>query len=187
MVGRQCARNTRNALQGRAGGLLGLQQLTLTVNRYQVVVLSNQGGLNLKPDPKRAKADQKRISEFKGKVNAVVVGLDIPIRVYAATAKDRFRKPRVGMWEQIVRDAGMQLQDIDLDQSFFVGDAGGRPASAGTRSDHSCCDRCGPNDKEARQDGIDWWQRHGSERGNPVPYAGGVFPKTGGNTVCACF
>lgn len=29
----------------------------------------------------------------------------------------------------------------DLDESFFIGDAGGRPATTSGKADHSCSDR----------------------------------------------
>lgn len=112
--------------------------------RYSLVILSNQGGISFKPDPKKIKADQKRLNEFKGKVNAVIVALDLPITIYAATAKDQYRKPRVGMWQQFLQDSAMTVEHVDLGSSFFVGDAGGRPAASGSRRDFSCSDRYRP-------------------------------------------
>lgn len=67
--------------------------------------------------------------------------LDLPISIYAATAKDEFRKPRTGMWRQLLNDHGLAEQPgaIDLDKSMFVGDAAGRSGSA--TKDFSCSDR----------------------------------------------
>ncbi|KAF2266661.1 PNK3P-domain-containing protein [Lojkania enalia] len=110
---------------------------------YFVAVLSNQGGISLKPNPKTVKSDQKRLGDFKGKVSAVLKQLDIPVSVYAATARDQYRKPRVGMWQQLLQDYNIESVDaVDLENSFFVGDAGGRNAVAGgAPKDHSCVDR----------------------------------------------
>lgn len=106
-----------------------------------MAIVSNQGGISLKPDPKTVKSDQKRLSDFKAKVAAVLTQLDIPISVYAATARDQYRKPRSGMWEEMMDDHDLDSSSIDLDNSFFVGDAGGREALPNGVKDHSCVDR----------------------------------------------
>lgn len=110
---------------------------------YVVAVISNQGGISLKPDPKTIKSDQKRLADFKSKVSAVLTQLDLPISIYAATGKDEYRKPRVGMWQEVLDDYDCDSADaIDLENSFFVGDAGGRAAVfRGAVKDHSCVDR----------------------------------------------
>jgi bifunctional polynucleotide phosphatase/kinase len=104
--------------------------------------VSNQGGISLKPDPKTVKSDQKRLADFKTKVSAVMSQLDLPISVYAATARDQYRKPRTGMWGEMLDDHDLDGKNsIDLENSVFVGDAGGREATAGASKDHSCVDR----------------------------------------------
>ncbi|KAJ4400513.1 DNA kinase/phosphatase Pnk1 [Didymella pomorum] len=105
--------------------------------------VSNQGGISFKSDPKTVKSDQKRLADFKGKVSAVVSQLDLPVTVYAATGRDEYRKPRVGMWRELLEDHDLDiLETVDLGNSFFVGDAGGREALAGIAvKDHSCVDR----------------------------------------------
>lgn len=98
----------------------------------------------MKPDPKTVKSDQKRLADFKGKVSAVLAQLDLPLSVYAATARDQYRKPRVGMWQELLEDNDLESEDsVDLQNSFFVGDAGGREAIAAQKvaKDHSCVDR----------------------------------------------
>ncbi|KAL0934347.1 DNA kinase phosphatase pnk1 [Colletotrichum truncatum] len=110
---------------------------------YRVVVLSNQAGLVLHPDPKAKgpkSSSKDRVSAFKQKVNAVLTQLDLPITVYAATEKDFYRKPRPGMWKELCEDYDL-VDEVDLKQSVFVGDAGGRTATAGTAKDFSCSDR----------------------------------------------
>lgn len=83
------------------------------------------------------------MADFKSKVSAVFSQLDLPVTVYAATGRDEYRKPRVGMWRQLLDDHGLDVMEtVDLENSFFVGDAGGREAVAGrTVKDHSCVDR----------------------------------------------
>jgi bifunctional polynucleotide phosphatase/kinase len=104
--------------------------------------VSNQGGISLKPDPKTIKSEQKRLADFKTKVSAVMNQLDLPISVYAATARDQYRKPRTGMWGEMLDDYDLDgTHSLDLENSVFVGDAGGREATAGAGKDHSCVDR----------------------------------------------
>jgi bifunctional polynucleotide phosphatase/kinase len=70
--------------------------------------------------------------------------LDIPISVYAATEKDVFRKPRTGMWKELLEDYDIHLPgDLNLEDSIFIGDAGGRLAERGRPKDFSCSDRYG--------------------------------------------
>jgi bifunctional polynucleotide phosphatase/kinase len=112
------------------------------LHSYLVAIVSNQGGISLKPDPKTIKSDQKRLADFKSKVSAVFNQLDIPISVYAATARDEYRKPRTGMWDEMLDEYDLDsAHSVDLENSFFVGDAGGREALNGGAKDHSCVDR----------------------------------------------
>ncbi|KAI4132017.1 MAG: hypothetical protein LQ347_002725 [Umbilicaria vellea] len=105
-------------------------------------VSTNQGGISLRSDPKTVKSDQKRLSDFKAKVSLVFAQLDFPIAIYAATARDQYRKPRTGMWHELIEDLDLDIGDgPDLAGSFFIGDAGGRQAASGGRGDHSCSDR----------------------------------------------
>jgi bifunctional polynucleotide phosphatase/kinase len=116
--------------------------LDIACDRYVVAVLSNQAGISLKPDPKTIKSDQKRLADFKAKVSAVFTQLELPISVYAATSHDQYRKPRVGMWEELCEDHDLEgAEAVDRDESFFVGDAAGREASGRRVKDFSCGDR----------------------------------------------
>jgi bifunctional polynucleotide phosphatase/kinase len=103
-----------------------------------IVVVSNQAGLSLKTDPK---SSRKRLSTFKDKASAVLNQLDMPISIYAATEKDIYRKPRLGMWTELLDDYDISSNDLDLKNSIFVGDAAGRHAEAGKPKDFSCSDR----------------------------------------------
>ncbi|KAH8596458.1 polynucleotide kinase 3 phosphatase-domain-containing protein [Bisporella sp. PMI_857] len=108
---------------------------------FRVVVISNQGGISLKADTKGPKAHLTKLITFKSKVAAVFNQLDIPISIYAATDRDIFRKPRTGMWAELLDDYDIAPADLDLANSIFVGDAGGREAGGGKAKDFSCSDR----------------------------------------------
>ncbi|KAL8727639.1 MAG: hypothetical protein Q9181_005634 [Wetmoreana brouardii] len=99
---------------------------------YLITILSNQGSIGLKSDPKSVKSDQKSLSNFKSKANSVFNQLDIPIVLLAASARDQYRKPRTGMWTELLEELDLEGEDgLDLAASFFVGDAGGRAARSG--------------------------------------------------------
>ncbi|OWP01550.1 polynucleotide kinase 3 phosphatase [Marssonina coronariae] len=108
---------------------------------FRVVIVSNQGGISLKPDIKAPKSSLSKLSLFQSKVSAVLGQLDIPISIYAATGKDKYRKPRTGMWTEILDDYDITPGDLDIDNSIFVGDAGGREAFNKQPKDFSCSDR----------------------------------------------
>jgi bifunctional polynucleotide phosphatase/kinase len=104
---------------------------------YVLVIMSNQNGISLRPPanaPKITKGGD-RFTQFKQKAAAVFNNLNLPISIYAATERDRFRKPALGMWFEFVRDHKLEELAVDLGSSIFVGDAGGR------KGDFSCSDR----------------------------------------------
>ncbi|KAI1084551.1 PNK3P-domain-containing protein [Whalleya microplaca] len=115
---------------------------------YRVIILSNQGGLTLHPDPKAKgpKPNKHRVPNFKQKCSSILAQLDIPTTLYAATGRDIFRKPRTGMWAELCADYGLADSDVDRAHSLFVGDAGGRTVQHGDGKtivprDFSCSDR----------------------------------------------
>ncbi|CAL1703869.1 unnamed protein product [Somion occarium] len=93
---------------------------------FAIVILTNQ-----------ALRGATAIANWKKKIPTIADALsDVPFNIFAATAKDGFRKPMPGMWygleELFLRD-GVSIADREA--SFFVGDAAGRAA------DHAATDR----------------------------------------------
>lgn len=105
------------------------------------MVVSNQAGIALKPGTNVPKGHLSKVESFKTKVSAVFNQLDIPISIYAATEKDNYRKPRTGIWTELLDDYDIGSADLDLEKSVFIGDAAGRQASQGQPKDFSCSDR----------------------------------------------
>jgi bifunctional polynucleotide phosphatase/kinase len=93
---------------------------------YQIIILSNQKGIL--SDSKQSK---KRKSIFQSRVLHILkalefeTGIEIPVRILAASTDDIYRKPRKGMW-QIVREKWTDENSM-LEDSFYCGDAAGRP------------------------------------------------------------
>ncbi|KAL5106873.1 hypothetical protein TcWFU_005631 [Taenia crassiceps] len=98
---------------------------------YAIVIMSNQGGLE--------KMQDKKIPEFKIKIEAVFRKIGVPMRAYFAISTDVNRKPRIGMWQ--VLEADNDGIEIDRKASIYCGDAAGRVAKGKARQDHSHCDR----------------------------------------------
>lgn len=83
-----------------------------------VVLFTNQSTFSVKPG-------SKSFSNLQAKFKQVSTKLGIPIRLYAAVTKNSpYRKPSPRMWKQFKADLAAE---IDMEESFFVGDAAGRP------------------------------------------------------------
>lgn len=100
---------------------------------YKIVIFTNQGGLG---------TGKVKIPDFKSKIKAVVQKLGVPIQVFVSMGKGIYRKPLPGMWNTLV-DSKNEGFDIDKSNSFYVGDAAGRPKdwAPGKKKDHSSVDR----------------------------------------------
>lgn len=96
---------------------------------YAVVIVSNQA------------INSTALKKWKRKISLIAAALpDVPFRLYAATAKDSYRKPMPGIWYEIERAARMDGIEIDKSSSFFVGDAAGRQFQKG-KGDFASTDR----------------------------------------------
>lgn len=112
------------------------------LSSYSIAIITNQGSVSLRNDPKTIKSDQRSLADFKTKITFVLSHFDFPILLLAATARDCYRKPRIGMWKELLEDLDLdEGHNPDLKCSFFVGDAGGRAARINAKADHACSDR----------------------------------------------
>lgn len=109
---------------------------------YLVAIFSNQGNVSLKSDPKTLKKDTLSLTNLKDQLTIILRQLDLPVSMYGATGQDRYRKPRVGMWEELLEDYDLQAEGaIDKENSFFVGDAAGRAKTGKRKKDFASSDR----------------------------------------------
>jgi bifunctional polynucleotide phosphatase/kinase len=107
---------------------------------YVVVVLSNQANVIVKKANELH--DPASLRNLKACLNAAFNSLDVPLSFYAATGEDHFRKPRTGMWDELLGDYDLRDDGaVDLANSFYIGDAAGREKTDKRRKDHSTCDR----------------------------------------------
>jgi bifunctional polynucleotide phosphatase/kinase len=108
----------------------------LDKNGYIIIIITNQGGV----DKHKITIDtmEQRIKNF-----TTFIG-DTPIYTFAAIKYDRFRKPCTGIWDYITTHTskgGWCAEEIDVKNSFYVGDAAGRTHDCETGKDFSCSDR----------------------------------------------
>jgi bifunctional polynucleotide phosphatase/kinase len=109
---------------------------------YIVIILSNQSNISLKDNKKSLQKDMASLTNFKSQLRSILTQLDLPISVYAATGQDKYRKPRVGMWDEALGDYDLQTEGaVDMANSFYIGDAAGREKAAKRRKDHATSDR----------------------------------------------
>ena len=84
---------------------------------YRVVFITNQAGIEKK---------KTSFTELKTKFEAMLTELDIPIYIFIATGENHFRKPSTEMWNFFAEKCN-KSEEIDMKESFYVGDAAGRP------------------------------------------------------------
>lgn len=98
-----------------------------------IVIFTNQLGLEL---------NHRKKVEFKKKIENIFSILQIPMLLIASLENNYYRKPSIGMWEWMTKEI-FSTSQIDIQNSFYVGDAAGRPANwkDGKLKDHSEADR----------------------------------------------
>jgi len=106
---------------------------SLHADGYKVVVFTNQAGI----EKKKTSPD-----DIKAKVSAIREELGFPFQMFVSTGENIFRKPSTEMWTFMAEKCnGGKV--VDMDKSFFVGDAAGRIKNwaPGKKKDFSCSDR----------------------------------------------
>lgn len=101
---------------------------TLHEDDFKLIIFTNQGGIAY---------NRSKIPSFKEKVEKIVATISLPIQVFIATDESIYRKPAPGMWNALLKHKNDDVP-INLEKSFYVGDAAGRQNQ---HKDHSCADR----------------------------------------------
>ncbi|KAG8386419.1 hypothetical protein BUALT_Bualt03G0146800 [Buddleja alternifolia] len=101
---------------------------------YKLVIFTNESNIERWKNKRQAAVDSKI-----GRLESFIKLVKVPIQVFIACGlssgqpEDPFRKPKPGMWKIMEKEFNSGLS-VDMDQSFYVGDAAGRP------DDHSDAD-----------------------------------------------
>uniref|UniRef100_A0A069DZ62 Putative polynucleotide kinase 3' phosphatase n=1 Tax=Panstrongylus megistus TaxID=65343 RepID=A0A069DZ62_9HEMI len=103
---------------------------TLVNEGFSLVLFTNQAQLEI--------SSVSRKELFKNKIENILNALDVPFTVLIASARDVYRKPSPGMWDYYISKTQAR---IDIESSFYVGDAAGRIAEKPKKSDFDITDR----------------------------------------------
>ncbi|PIN15958.1 3'(2'),5'-bisphosphate nucleotidase [Handroanthus impetiginosus] len=101
---------------------------------YKLVIFTNESNIERWKNKRQAAVDSKI-----GRIENFIKLVKVPIQVFIACGlgsgqlEDPFRKAKPGMWKIMEKEFNSGLP-VDMDQSFYVGDAAGRP------DDHSDAD-----------------------------------------------
>ncbi|KAI3457371.1 hypothetical protein Pfo_014034 [Paulownia fortunei] len=102
---------------------------------YKLVIFTNESNIERWKNKRQAAVDSKI-----GRLENFIKLVKVPIQVFIACGlssgrpEDPFRKPKPGMWKIMEKEFNSGFP-VDMDQSFYVGDAAGRP------DDHSDADK----------------------------------------------
>lgn len=102
---------------------------------FKLVIFTNESNIERWKNKRQVAVDSKI-----GRLNSFIKLANVPIQVFIACGvskgqeHDPFRKPKTGMW-QIMEQHFNSGIPIDMDKSFYVGDAAGR------KDDHSDADK----------------------------------------------
>ncbi|CAD5323101.1 unnamed protein product [Arabidopsis thaliana] len=105
---------------------------------YKLVIFTNESNIDRWKNKRQAAVDSKI-----GRLNSFIERVKVPIQVFIACGvsssggkggkDDLYRKPKAGMWQLMKKHFNSGIA-IDMDKSFYVGDAAGR------KMDHSDAD-----------------------------------------------
>lgn len=100
---------------------------------YKIVILTNQAGVS---------SGKTKLADLKTKLERIASALRVPLQAFIATGDNGFRKPLTGMWQALCDRKNDDIA-VDLLESYYVGDAAGRPEnkSKKRKKDHSSVDR----------------------------------------------
>nr|XP_046909638.1 uncharacterized protein F21D5.5-like [Dermatophagoides farinae] len=113
--------------------LTGFIQKLVEQQGYRFVIFSNQLGIS----KGKVTVDMVR-KRFENSMKDLCIER-IPCLILVATKDDIYRKPCIGLWNHLVRNIQPDVE-INLKQSFYVGDAAGRSKSALKKADFSASD-----------------------------------------------
>lgn len=100
---------------------------------HRVLFVTNQAGIE---------KGKVKFGELKSKFETMIRELDIPVFIMVSTGETHYRKPATEMWTFFEKNCNKGVA-VNLSESFFVGDAAGRPKNwaPGRSKDFSCADR----------------------------------------------
>lgn len=110
---------------------------------FTIAILTNQKGISLKDNAKALQKDSTSLRNFKDQLTFFLRQLTFPVFICAATENDIYRKPRSGMWQELLKLLHIfsDSDQVDMKSSFYIGDAAGREKTDKRQKDHATSDR----------------------------------------------
>ena len=81
-------------------------------DEYSIIIVTNQ----------KVRSEKEKNSRLE-RIEEIVEAIGLPLSVYVALGDDKYRKPKPGIWKEILITYGQPIE------AFFVGDADGQPGS----------------------------------------------------------
>lgn len=100
-------------------------------NTHRIVLFSNQNGINAKNVKMTAQDVEKRFENLFD----MMKDKELTVTVFAAAGRNEFRKPGKGMFDLYKEKYTDGLQ-VNMEESFFVGDAAGRKDNSKHKSNN---------------------------------------------------
>ena len=100
-------------------------------NTHRIVLFSNQNGINSKFVKMTAEDVEKRFENLFDMMN----DKELTVTVFAAAGKNDFRKPGKGMFD-LYQQEYTDGQQVNMEESFYVGDAAGRKENSKHKSNN---------------------------------------------------
>ncbi|XP_062011602.1 polynucleotide 3'-phosphatase ZDP-like isoform X1 [Rosa rugosa] len=114
---------------------------------YKLVIFTNEANIERWKNKRQVAVDSKI-----GRLNDFIKEVKVPIQVFIACGtsqgEDPFRKPKPGLWHMLEQHFNSGIS-IDMNQSFYVGDAAGRSndhSDADLKFAEFCCQSFGLTD-----------------------------------------
>jgi bifunctional polynucleotide phosphatase/kinase len=91
----------------------------LNISGYLIMIISNKKSISI---------GKMTVADFESKLEAIYKALETPFICLYAPADDIYRKPRTGLWDEFLLTNHPPTEpQVNLDESFYCGDAAGRP------------------------------------------------------------
>lgn len=97
---------------------------------YRFVIFTNQLGILAK---------KTTVEDVKSRISIILEEIGAPCIVFASVSKNNCRKPVDGMFKLLIENYNDD-KEVSLTESFYVGDAAGRPKTKDRSKDHSDAD-----------------------------------------------
>lgn len=84
---------------------------------YSIIIITNQGGME---------KGKMSVDTWKTRIENIQRILGVELKIFCSKGRDIYRKPHPTFFDIILKECRSQNIDVDLNETFFCGDAAGR-------------------------------------------------------------